>query len=48
MEDQEVQDTIVIELGTTLSDDKYEEVLHSVMEFMNYRWPDFAPNRFTT
>ena len=44
----EEEDCIVIELGTVLPDDKYAEVLNSVIEFMNARWPDFAQNRFTT
>lgn len=44
----EGEDCIVIELGVILPDDKYEEVLASVIAFMNERWPDFAQNRFTT
>lgn len=42
------QDMIVIELGTVLPEDKLNEVLNSVIAFMDERWPDFAQNRFTT
>ena len=45
MEDE--YDTIVIELGRTLTDEQYDEVLASVLAFMEARWPDFAANRFT-
>ena len=46
MEDE--TDVITIELGKTLTDEQYEEVLASVIAFMEMRWPDFAANRFTT
>ena len=45
MEDE--YDTITIELGKTLTDEQYDEVLASVIAFMEMRWPDFAANRFT-
>ena len=45
MEDE--NDTIVIELGRTLTDEQYDEVLASVIAFMEVRWPDFSANRFT-
>ena len=43
---EEDQDIIVIELGVKLSDEQYEEVLNSVMMFMDVRWPDFRKDRF--
>jgi len=45
MEDE--TDVITIELGKTLTYEQYEEVLASVIAFMEMRWPDFAANRFT-
>lgn len=44
----EENDCITIELGVTLTEQQYAEVINSVIEFMNVRWPDFAQNRFTT
>ena len=44
MEDE--TDVITIELGKNLTDEQYEEVLASVIAFMEMRWPDFAANRF--
>lgn len=45
---EEGEDIIVIELGRTLTDEQYDEVLASVLAFMEARWPDFVSNRFTT
>lgn len=39
-------DTIVIELGVELSKDGYDEVVASVVAFMNARWPQFSKNVF--
>ena len=38
------EDVIVIHLGRVLTDAEFDEVLKSVVAFMNVRWPD---NRFT-
>ena len=41
------EDIITIHLGRVLTDDQYEEVVASVIAFMEMRWPDFAQNKFT-
>lgn len=40
-------DVIVIHLGRELPEDKYNEVVESIMAFMNARWPEFTNNRFS-
>ena len=35
-------DVIIIHLGRILTDEQFEQVQHSVIEFMNARWPDMA------
>jgi len=44
---EEEEDIIYIHIPK-LSEEKYEEVIDSVAEFMERRWPDFSANRFTT
>ncbi len=36
------EDVIIIHLGRILTDEQFERVQHSVIEFMNARWPDVA------
>lgn len=43
---QEDEDIITIHLPK-LTDEQYAEVLESVIAFMDRRWPDFAPSKFT-
>ena len=46
--DEEINDTdtIIIELGVELSQEEYDEVVASVVAFMNARWPQFSKNVF--
>lgn len=41
------EDIITIHLGKVLTDDQYEEVLASVIAFMEMRWPDFSQSKFS-
>ena len=41
------EDIITIHLGVVLSEEKYNEVVASVIAFMNERWPEFTNNRFS-
>lgn len=43
----EDEDIITIHLGRVLSEEQYEEVTQSIIAFMNARWPDLNPNRFS-
>lgn len=36
------EDIIVIHLGKNLTDEQYDRVKKSVIDFMNARWPDVA------
>ena len=40
-------DVIIIHLGVELSEEKYNEVVQSIIAFMNTRWPEFSNNRFS-
>lgn len=40
-------DVIVIHLGRVLPEDKYNEVVQSIIAFMDARWPEFTNNRFS-
>lgn len=44
---EEDEDIITIHLGVNLSEEKYNEVVASVIAFMNSRWPDLNANRFS-
>lgn len=44
---EEEEDIIYIHLPK-MSEEKYAEVINSVKDFMNLRWPDFNQNRFAT
>ena len=39
-------DTITIHLGVELPEEQYNEVVASVVDFLNRRWPQFTGNRF--
>lgn len=41
------EDIITIHLGKVLTDEQYEEVLASVISFMEMRWPDFSQSKFS-
>lgn len=41
------EDIITIHLGRVLPEEQYNEVVASVVAFMENRWPDFAQNKFT-
>jgi len=47
MENEQEEDTITIHLGKVLTQEQYDEVLASVIAFMNQRWPDYSGNRFS-
>lgn len=40
-------DVVVIHLGKVLPEDKYNDVVQSIVAFMNARWPEFTNNRFS-
>lgn len=42
------EDIITIHLGKVLTEEQYNEVVNSVIAFMNQRWPELTNNRFTT
>lgn len=44
---EEDSDVIVIELGKVLTEEQYQEVVDSVIAFMNVRWPHFSANEFS-
>lgn len=45
---EQEEDIIVIHLGRTLTERQYEEVVKSVIAFMNKRWPGFCkPSEFS-
>jgi len=44
---QDDEDIIIIHLGRTLSKEQYQEVVDSVIAFMNKRWPTLSNNRFS-
>ena len=44
---QEDEDIITIHLGRVLSEGQYNEVVASVVAFMERRWPDFSQSKFT-
>ena len=41
------EDTIIIHLGKILSEEQYNEVVNSIISFMNKRWPQFSNNNFS-
>lgn len=46
--EKEDEDIIVIHLGKVLTEEQYQEVVNSVIAFMNKRWPGFCkPNEFS-
>ena len=47
MENEQEEDIITIHLGKVLTQEQYDEVLTSVIAFMNQRWPDYSGNRFS-
>jgi len=44
---QDDEDIITIHLGKILSEEQYQEVVDSVIAFMNKRWPTLSNNRFS-
>lgn len=44
---QDDEDIITIHLGKILSEEQYQEVVDSVLAFMNKRWPTLSNNRFS-
>ncbi len=41
------EDIITIHLGKNLPEEKYNEVVQSIIAFMNKRWPDLTNNKFS-
>lgn len=41
------EDIITIHLGKVLSEEKYNEVVQSVVNFLNLRWPGLFNNQFS-
>lgn len=41
------EDTITIHLGRVLPEEQYNEVVASIVAFMERRWPDFSQSKFT-
>ena len=41
------EDIITIHLGKVLSEEQYNDIVQSVIAFMNKRWPDLSVNRFS-
>jgi hypothetical protein len=47
MNNEKDEDVIIIHLGRVLSEEQFSEVEKSIVAFMNKRWPDLQPNRFS-
>lgn len=47
MENTSDEDIITIHLGKVLTEEQYNEVVRSVVAFMNTRWPGLLPNQFS-
>ena len=44
---EEDEDVIIIHIGRVLTEQQFNEVMESVIAFMNKRWPNHcAPNEF--
>lgn len=41
------EDIITIHLGTVLSEEQYNEVVQSIIKFLNKRWPGLSQNQFS-
>ena len=41
------EDIITIHLGKVLTEEQYNEVVQSIIAFMDKRWPGLLPNRFS-
>lgn len=44
---EEDEDIIIIHLGKILTEEQYDEVVQSILAFMDKRWPDLGINRFS-
>lgn len=42
------EDIITIHLGRVLTEQQYNEVVNSVISFMNKRWPEFRATEFAS